>query len=99
MFKGVLVNIHSRSSHQEFKLSKMLIPNFFVFDLFVSINVIDFSKRRTTDLNNARVYFPKSKNFQAEAKIELLRIEAKGVIQKYVAENCGKGGGAIQESQ
>ena len=40
-------------------------------------NELDFSKRRTTDLkNNARVIFPKSRDFQTEAKLELLRLEA-----------------------
>ena len=56
-------------------------------------NSLDFSKRRTTDLkNNARVIFPKSKDFQEEAKYELLRIEAMGVFRNYVSEKCGKGG-------
>ena len=54
----------------------------------------DFSKRRTTDLrNNARVIFPKTRDFQFEAKLELLRIEAMGVFKTYVNEKCDKKGG------
>ena len=56
-------------------------------------NTLEFTKRRTTDLkNNARVYFPKSKSFQEEAKFEFLRIEAIGLFRNNVAEKCIKGG-------
>ena len=56
-------------------------------------NKIDFSRRRTTDLkNNARVIFPRSRNFQTEAKFELLRLEAMGVFEGYKNEKCDKYG-------
>ena len=57
-------------------------------------NTFDFSKRRTTDLkNNSRVIFPKSRDFQFEAKLELLRIEAMEVFKQYMRDKCDKYGG------
>ena len=56
-------------------------------------NTFDFSKRRTTDLkNNARVVFPKTRDFQTEAKLELIRIEAMGAFRKYKNEKCDSRG-------
>ena len=59
-------------------------------------NVIDFGNRRTTDLkNNARVIFPKTLDFQSEAKLELLRIEAMGVLRAYMREKCDRKGNQV----
>ena len=42
--------------------------------------------------NNARVIFPKTRDFQNEAKFEVLRVEAMEVFRKYVREKYDKGG-------
>ena len=57
------------------------------------MNTFDFSKRRTTDLkNNSRVIFPKTRDFQFEAKLELLRIEAIEVFRQYMRDKCDERG-------
>ena len=60
----------------------------------VERNKFDYSKRRTTDLkNNARVVFPRTGDFQCEAKLEVLRLEAMQVFRDYLREKCDKRGG------
>ena len=50
---------------------------------------LDFGNRRATDVkNNARVIFPRTQDFQKEANLQMLRIEAMGVFRDYVKGNC-----------
>ena len=54
----------------------------------------NFAKRRVTDVKgNSRVILPKKvKNFEIEAKLEMLRIELMGEFRQFVSEKCGKNG-------
>ena len=54
----------------------------------------NFAKRRVTDVKgNSRVISPKKmKNFEIEAKLEMLRIELMGEFRQFVSEKCGKNG-------
>ena len=55
---------------------------------------LNLARRRVTDIKgNSRVILPKKvKNFEVEAKLELLRIECMAVYKKYIEENCQKDG-------
>ena len=57
-------------------------------------NSLDFSKKRVTDVKgNSRVILPKyMKNFDLEARLEVFRVECRGVFKKYMTDNCGKYG-------
>ena len=63
-----------------------------IFDL--KTRVLDMRKRRTTDIQgNSRVILPKKmKNFEEEAKLEMLRQELRGTLNKYMREKCGQRG-------
>ena len=93
------VNIESILDEEELReceeyVEMMNAKTRMIFD--VEKNVIDFGNRRTTDLkNNARVIFPKTLDFQTEAKLELLRIEAMGLMMEYMREKCDKKGNQV----
>ena len=54
----------------------------------------NFGRKRATDLKgNTMVVLPgRSKNFQFEANLEMLRAELKGCFKDYVGKNCNKRG-------
>ena len=55
--------------------------------------VLDYAKRRTTDLKqNSRVIFPKKTTLEVESKLCMLREGSMGVIKNFINEKCGKGG-------
>ena len=53
---------------------------------------LNFAKRRVTDIKgNSRVILPKRvKNFDLEAKLEMLWTELMDTFRQFVKENCGK---------
>ena len=57
-------------------------------------NWIDLSRKRVTDIKgNASVTLPKrSKNFEFESRLEVLRVEALNLYRKYMKENCKEKG-------
>ena len=54
----------------------------------------NFARKRVTDIKgNSRVILPKkAKDFELEAKLEMLRTEYMGIFRQYLRENCGKYG-------
>ena len=63
-----------------------------VFDM--RTGTLDMRKRRTTDLKgNSRVILPrKMRQFDEEAKLEMVRQELRGTMNRYMREKCGKNG-------
>ena len=55
---------------------------------------LNYAKRRVTDVKgNSRVILPKRmRNFETEAKLEMFRVESKGVFKQFLAEKCRKNG-------
>ena len=51
---------------------------------------LNLARRRVTDIKgNSRVILPKKvKNFEVEARLELLRIECMAVFKKYIEDEC-----------
>ena len=56
---------------------------------------LNFGKRKATDLKgNARVFLPKKvKNFETEARLEMLRVESLATFRTFMEEKCNKFGG------
>ena len=56
--------------------------------------ILDMRKKRATDIKgNSRVILPrKMRNFDEEAKLEMLRQEVRGAFSKYMGEACGQKG-------